>query len=87
MVVFLHKVMLEGRMEKKYTPTAHIRGLAERYFSSKSLLVKRLIGMVMFTVGGATSSTLTLFFEELGFLEEEAIFIRREEKVFSEEEG
>lgn len=54
--------------------------------SEKDEAVAGMMPLVVLTVGGAASSALPLFFKELGFLEEKAIFIRNEGK-FSQEEG
>ena len=59
--------MLEGQMEEGYLLMAHVRGLIEGNFASKSFVVIRLLGMMVLTVGGAASSTLFLFLEKLIF--------------------
>jgi len=69
--------MLEGRMEEEYTPTAHVRELVEGNFSSKSLAMLSLLGMMVLTVGGSASTVFSLFLRELEFLEEEAMVSRR----------
>lgn len=67
-------------------PTTHVRELTVGNFSLKSFVLIRLFGMMVLTVRGAMSSTLPLFFEELRFLEEEAIAIKKEERVFTKRE-
>lgn len=69
--------MLERRMEEGYTPTIHVHELTEGNFSSKFMVVLSFMGIMVFTVGGATSSMLFSFFEELQFLEENVIVSKK----------